>query len=167
MVNRIWPIAPAGKADSVSSVSASACQIGGPNSVNPGQILLVYGINLFYDGYLRKNWLISKIFKRLESVVFHPFIKFWKSRFFAQAYIVQLDFSAILSSLCWNDTRKKTFLQFYTGKHKLVNGGKGNDMPWTHVISLITCGLSRIWDGSIFSNAGHSNKYIIMQCHTI
>ena len=39
----------------VSSVSASACQIGGPNSVNPGQILLVYGINLFYDGYLRKN----------------------------------------------------------------------------------------------------------------
>ena len=35
----------AGKADSVSSVSASACHIGGPNSVNPGQILLVYGIS--------------------------------------------------------------------------------------------------------------------------
>ena len=33
----------AGKADSVSSVSASACHIGRPNSVNPGQILLVYG----------------------------------------------------------------------------------------------------------------------------
>ena len=44
MVNRIWPIAVAGKADSVSSVSASACHIGGPNSVNPGQILLVCGI---------------------------------------------------------------------------------------------------------------------------
>ena len=29
--------------DSVRSVSASACHIGGPNSVNPGQILLVYG----------------------------------------------------------------------------------------------------------------------------
>ena len=43
MVNRIWPTAVAGKADSVSSVSASACHIGGPNSVNPGQILLVYG----------------------------------------------------------------------------------------------------------------------------
>ena len=43
MVNRIWPIAVAGEADSVSSVSASACHIGGPNSVNPGQILLVYG----------------------------------------------------------------------------------------------------------------------------
>ena len=50
MVNRIWPTAVAGKADSVSSVSASACQIGGPNSVNPGQILLVYGIPC--HGYL-------------------------------------------------------------------------------------------------------------------
>ena len=38
MVNRIWPTAVAGEADSVSSVSASACHIGGPNSVNPGQI---------------------------------------------------------------------------------------------------------------------------------
>ena len=36
MVNRIWPTAGAGEADSVSSVSASACHIGGPNSVNPG-----------------------------------------------------------------------------------------------------------------------------------
>ena len=43
MVNRIWPTAVVGEADSVSSVSASACHIGGPNSVNPGQILLVYG----------------------------------------------------------------------------------------------------------------------------
>ena len=43
MVNRIWPTALAEEADSVSSVSASACHIGGPNSVNPGQILLVYG----------------------------------------------------------------------------------------------------------------------------
>ena len=42
MVNRIWPTAVAGKADSVSSVSSSACHIGGPNSVNPSQILLVY-----------------------------------------------------------------------------------------------------------------------------
>ena len=40
MVNRIWPTAVAGEADSVSSVSASDCHIGGPNSVNPGQILL-------------------------------------------------------------------------------------------------------------------------------
>ena len=43
MVNRIWPNAVAGEADSVSSVSASACHKGGPNSVNHGQILLVYG----------------------------------------------------------------------------------------------------------------------------
>ena len=45
MVNKIWPTAVAVEADSVSSVSASACHIGGPNSVNPGQILLVYGSN--------------------------------------------------------------------------------------------------------------------------
>ena len=32
---------------SVSSLSASACHIGGQNSVNPGQILLVYG-NIFF-----------------------------------------------------------------------------------------------------------------------
>ena len=34
MVNRIWLISVAGKADRVSSVSASACHIGGPNSVS-------------------------------------------------------------------------------------------------------------------------------------
>ena len=33
----------AGEADSVGSVFALACHIGGPNSVNPGQILLFYG----------------------------------------------------------------------------------------------------------------------------
>ena len=43
--NRIWPTAVAGEADSVSSLSASVCHIGGTNSVNPGQILLVYGTN--------------------------------------------------------------------------------------------------------------------------
>ena len=43
MVNANWHIAVAGEADSVSSVSALASHIGGPNSVNPGQILLVYG----------------------------------------------------------------------------------------------------------------------------
>ena len=43
MFNLDWPTAVAGEADSVSSVSASACHIRGPNSVNPGQILLVYG----------------------------------------------------------------------------------------------------------------------------
>ena len=39
MVNRIWPTAVAGQAD----MSASACTVE-PNSVSPGQILLVYGI---------------------------------------------------------------------------------------------------------------------------
>ena len=48
MVNRIWPTAVAGEADSVSSVSASACHVGGPNSVNTGQILLVYGTKILY-----------------------------------------------------------------------------------------------------------------------
>ena len=52
MVNSIWPNAVADEADSVSSVSDSACHIGGPNSVNPGQILLVY------DGALHKPFLV-------------------------------------------------------------------------------------------------------------
>ena len=43
MVNRIEPTAVAGEGYSVSSVSASVCHIGGPNSANPGQILSVYG----------------------------------------------------------------------------------------------------------------------------
>ena len=41
----------AGEADNVSSVSASACHIGGPIYVNPGELALVYGIffaDLFY-----------------------------------------------------------------------------------------------------------------------
>ena len=52
MVNRIWPTAVAGKADSVSSVSALACHIGVPNSVNTGQILLVYGMLLTWHSRL-------------------------------------------------------------------------------------------------------------------
>ena len=37
------PTAVAGEADNVSSVSASACHIGGPIYVNPGELALVYG----------------------------------------------------------------------------------------------------------------------------
>ena len=36
-------IAMAGEADSVSSLSALACHIGGPIDVNPGELTLVYG----------------------------------------------------------------------------------------------------------------------------
>ena len=45
-VNRIWPTAVAGKADKELTMIASACYIGGPNCVNPGQILLVYGFTI-------------------------------------------------------------------------------------------------------------------------
>ena len=38
MVNVDWPTAVAGEADIVSSVSASACHIGRPIGVNPGQL---------------------------------------------------------------------------------------------------------------------------------
>ena len=49
MVNVNWPTAVAGKADIVSSVSASACHIGGPIGVNPGKLALVYGkYSVFY-----------------------------------------------------------------------------------------------------------------------
>ena len=43
MVNVNWPTAVAGIADNVSSLSASACHIGGPIDVNPGELTLVYG----------------------------------------------------------------------------------------------------------------------------
>ena len=43
MVNVNWPTAVAGEADIVSSASASACKIGGPIGVNPGELTLVYG----------------------------------------------------------------------------------------------------------------------------
>ena len=41
--NRIWSTAVAGEADRELTLSSSVCHIGGPNSVNPGQIVLVYG----------------------------------------------------------------------------------------------------------------------------
>ena len=44
MVNVNWPTAVVGEADNVSSVSASACHIGGPIDVNHGEQTLVYGI---------------------------------------------------------------------------------------------------------------------------
>ena len=38
-----WPTAVVGEADSVNSVSASACHIGGPKGVSPGQKALLHG----------------------------------------------------------------------------------------------------------------------------
>ena len=64
MVNRIWPTAVAGEADSVSAGSASACHIGGPNSVNPGQILLVYGTFLYIQkDTINKDLKCKNMFK--------------------------------------------------------------------------------------------------------
>ena len=44
-----------GKTDSVSSVSASACHIGRPNYVGPGEILLVYGIPHTVNGRTKEG----------------------------------------------------------------------------------------------------------------
>ena len=44
MANAFWPTAVVGEAESVNSVSASACQIGGPKGVSPGQKALLHGI---------------------------------------------------------------------------------------------------------------------------
>ena len=41
--NAFWPTAVVGEADSVNSVSASACHIGGPKGVSPGQKALFHG----------------------------------------------------------------------------------------------------------------------------
>ena len=45
--NAFWPTAVVGEADSVNSVSASACHIGGPKGVSPGQKVLLHGKELF------------------------------------------------------------------------------------------------------------------------
>ena len=66
MVNRIWNTAVAGDAGSVSSASASACHIGGPNSVNPGQILLVYGMEIANDSEKQAIFHISFSVKALS-----------------------------------------------------------------------------------------------------
>ena len=50
MVKRIWPTAVAGEADSVSSVSASACHSSGPKGVSPGQKALLHGT--FYQKWI-------------------------------------------------------------------------------------------------------------------
>ena len=42
--NAFWPTAVAGEADSVSSVSASACHSSGPKGVSPGQKALLHGV---------------------------------------------------------------------------------------------------------------------------
>ena len=41
--NTFWPIAVVSEADSVSSVSASACHSSGPKGVSPGQKALLHG----------------------------------------------------------------------------------------------------------------------------
>ena len=51
MVNRIWPTAVAGEADSVSYVSASAFHIGWPNSVSLRYIFLEYTLELYYNHF--------------------------------------------------------------------------------------------------------------------
>ena len=45
--NAFWPTAVVGEADNVNSVSASACHIGGPKGVSPGQKALLHGITRF------------------------------------------------------------------------------------------------------------------------
>ena len=45
--NAFWPTTVVGEADSVNSVSASACHIGGPKGISPGQKALLHGRDSF------------------------------------------------------------------------------------------------------------------------
>ena len=47
--NAFWPTAVVGEADSVNSVLASACYIGGPKGVSPGQKALLHGTHFLRD----------------------------------------------------------------------------------------------------------------------
>ena len=44
-------------ADSICSVTASACHIGGPIGVNPGELVLVYGTYMFKNFILKRGYL--------------------------------------------------------------------------------------------------------------
>ena len=68
-VNVDWPTAVVGKADNVCSMLASACHIGGPIYVNPGELALVYGI-IFLKKIAAKLNLVSAKGKNLPF----PFI---------------------------------------------------------------------------------------------
>ena len=48
------------KADNVSSVSASACHIGGPIYVNPGELALVYGNKIDGTRIMVSKGMVSK-----------------------------------------------------------------------------------------------------------
>ena len=56
--NAFWPTAVVGEADSVNSVSASACHIGGPKGVSPGQKALLHGSK--FEGVSGKLNLLTK-----------------------------------------------------------------------------------------------------------
>ena len=71
--NAFWPTAVVGEADSVNSVSASACHIGGPKGVSPGQKALLHGI--FFTPYFNKWLNLTSVHLKwtfsLESGEFH------------------------------------------------------------------------------------------------
>ena len=53
MIIANWPTAVSGEAESVSSVSVSACHIGGPIGVNSGEMASAYG--MFEAGFKQKK----------------------------------------------------------------------------------------------------------------
>ena len=57
--NAFWPTAVLGEADSVNSVSASACHIGGgPKGVSPGQKALLHGKLNICDPVMQKKRIV-------------------------------------------------------------------------------------------------------------
>ena len=58
--NTFWPTAVVGEADSVNSVSASACHIGGPKRVSPGQKASLHGISVSKKRFYGKMMVIVR-----------------------------------------------------------------------------------------------------------
>ena len=67
----------AGKANNVSSVSASACHIGGPIGVNPGELTLAYGntprfLEIFFrNGHQLVVANFSYFFRKIVLVIIY------------------------------------------------------------------------------------------------
>ena len=72
MVKANWPTAGAGEGDSVSYVSDSACHIGVPIGVNPGELALVYGTGSFVPDRAEKFDTLKISIKTSKTRFYKP-----------------------------------------------------------------------------------------------
>ena len=70
-VNAFWPTAEVGEADHVNSVSASACHIGGPKGVSPGQKALLQGNQILESIWYKEHFEIHPLVCNIQNISPH------------------------------------------------------------------------------------------------